>query len=63
MESVPAQNERMDTEKKGIPELIRDLSHKNEDIRWAAAGALARIGPAAVDPLIIALDDKIALCG
>ena len=41
-----------------IPGLIRDLSHRNKDVRWGAANALARIGTAAVDPLIAALDDK-----
>jgi HEAT repeat protein len=48
----------MDTEQKEIPELIKDLSHRNEDIRWAAASALAQIGTAAVEPLVAALDDK-----
>ncbi len=48
----------MDTSQERVRELIRDLSHRNEDIRWAAASALARIGAAAVEPLIAALDDK-----
>ncbi|MEN6610924.1 MAG: HEAT repeat domain-containing protein, partial [Methanoregulaceae archaeon] len=41
-----------------IQELLHDLSNRNEDIRWAAACALAKIGPPAVGPLIQALDDK-----
>jgi nitrite reductase/ring-hydroxylating ferredoxin subunit len=48
----------MDTSENRIPELIRDLSHRNEEIRWAAASALAQIGTPAVEPLIAALDDK-----
>jgi HEAT repeat protein len=47
----------MDTSQDRIPELIRDLSHNNENIRWAATSALARIGTAATDPLVAALDD------
>jgi len=41
-----------------IAELIENLSHREEDIRWAAASALAQAGTAAVEPLIAALDDK-----
>jgi len=48
----------MDASQNGIRELIRDLSHRNEDIRWAAASALSRIGAPAVEPLMAALDDK-----
>jgi HEAT repeat protein len=48
----------MDISQTRIQELIKDLSHKNEDIRWGAAFALARIGVPAVDLLIPALDDK-----
>ena len=48
----------MDASQTRIQELIKDLSHKNEDIRWGAAFALARIGTPAVDLLIPALDDK-----
>jgi HEAT repeat protein len=48
----------METSPDNIPKLIKDLSHRNEDIRWAAASALARIGTPAVEPLIVALDDK-----
>jgi nitrite reductase/ring-hydroxylating ferredoxin subunit len=58
MESVVKQTEQTDTSQNRIPDLIRDLSHRNEDVRWAAASALARIGTAAVDPLVAALDDK-----
>jgi len=48
----------MDTSQNRITELIRDLAHRNEDIRWAAASALAQIGTAAVEPLIAALGDR-----
>jgi nitrite reductase/ring-hydroxylating ferredoxin subunit len=48
----------MDTLPDNIPKLVGDLSHRNEDIRWAAASALARIGTPAVEPLIAALDDR-----
>jgi HEAT repeat protein len=41
-----------------IPELIRDLSSRNEDVRWAAAALLVRSGEDAVEPLIAALDDR-----
>ena len=58
MESVAGQTEQTKNSQNRIPDLIRDLSHRNEDIRWAAASALARIGTAAVDPLMAALDDK-----
>ena len=58
MESVVNRTEQTDTSQNRIPDLIRDLSHRNEDIRWAAASALARIGTSAVDPLVTALDDK-----
>src|SRR5674476_819357 len=50
--------EGLDISQTRIQELIRDLSHKNEDMRWGAAFALARIGVPAVDLLIPALDDK-----
>jgi HEAT repeat protein len=48
----------MDPSPARIQELMRDLSHKNEDVRWGAAFTLARIGLPAVDYLIPALDDK-----
>ena len=48
----------MDTSENRIPELIRDLSHRNKEFRWAAAAALARIGTPAVEPLMEALDDQ-----
>jgi HEAT repeat protein len=48
----------MDTSQNRIEDLIRDLSHQNEDVRWAASSALARTGIAAVEPLMAALDDK-----
>jgi nitrite reductase/ring-hydroxylating ferredoxin subunit len=47
-----------DIQQSRVPDLIKDLSHRNEEIRWAAASALARIGTPAVEPLIVALDDK-----
>ena len=47
----------MDDMKDRIADLVRQLSHRNEDIRWAAASTLATIGEPAVDPLIGALDD------
>ena len=43
---------------KEIKELIRDLDHKDEDVRWGAAFVLARIGEPAVNPLIAALGDR-----
>lgn len=48
----------MDDSQNRIQELIRDLSDKNEDIRWGAAALLARTGTAAVEPLMAALDDR-----
>ncbi len=48
----------MDASQNRVKELIGDLSHRNEDIRWAAASALAQIGAPAVEPLMAALDNK-----
>jgi len=48
----------MDSSQTRIEALIRDLSHKSEDVRWGAAFTLARIGIAAVDQVIPALDSK-----
>jgi len=41
-----------------VKDLIRQLSHRNEDIRWAAAASLATIGEPAVGQLLEALDDR-----
>jgi nitrite reductase/ring-hydroxylating ferredoxin subunit len=48
----------MDDSEKRIQELIRQLANRSEDIRWAAAYSLAKIGTPAAGPLILALDDK-----
>jgi HEAT repeat protein/nitrite reductase/ring-hydroxylating ferredoxin subunit len=48
----------MDNAENTIPELIKELSNRSEDVRWAAACALAKIGAPAVGPLIAALDNK-----
>lgn len=52
----------MHTSQERIPELIRDLSRRNENTRWAAASALAGMGPVAIDPLMtVALDHEDSL--
>ena len=48
----------MDNSENMIQELIGELSNRNEDVRWAAAYALAQIGEPAVGPLILALDNN-----
>ena len=48
----------MDERDNRIPDLIRQLAHRNEEVRWAAACTLATIGEPAVDPLLAALDDR-----
>jgi len=48
----------MNNSEESILKLIGELSHKNEDVRWAAAYALAKIGEPAVGPLTRALDNK-----
>jgi HEAT repeat protein len=48
----------MDSSDSGIQELVKDLSHKNEDVRWGAAFTLERIGLPAVDYLVPAREDK-----
>jgi HEAT repeat protein len=50
----------MDSSDTRIQELVKDLSHKNEDVRWGAAFTLVRIGLPTVDYLIPALDTRTA---
>jgi nitrite reductase/ring-hydroxylating ferredoxin subunit len=58
MESIGNGTEQTGIAQNRIQDLIRDLSHRDEDVRWAAAGALARTGKAAVEPLLAALENK-----
>lgn len=48
----------MDNTENRVPELIMELSDRSEDVRWAAAYALVKVGAPAVGPLIRALDNK-----
>ena len=57
--AVIVQSEHMNTLQNRIPELIRDLSRRNEKTRRAAASALAGIGTfAAASRTTAGLDDK-----
>ena len=47
-----------DDREKHIAGLVQDLGHRNEDVRWGAAYALARIGGPAVPALIAAMQDR-----
>jgi nitrite reductase/ring-hydroxylating ferredoxin subunit len=41
-----------------VQELIKELSNRNEDVRWGAACALSKIGTPSVEPLMKALTDS-----
>jgi HEAT repeat protein len=52
----------MDTSQNRIEDLIRDLFHRDEEVRWAASSALAGQGPHQQNPLWLRWMRRTAPC-